>query len=94
MTLHELPEFKLLVKKKWSISLGLTCLMLIIYFGFILLIAFDKPFLARPVAKNLTIGLPLGMGVLIMAWILTGIYTFWANKYYDKRVNEVKNKIS
>jgi uncharacterized membrane protein (DUF485 family) len=94
MKLHDLPEFKRMVKKKWQVSLLLTFLMLIIYFGFILLIAFDKPFLAKPIGKNLTIGLPIGIGILIFAWLLTGVYTWWANKYYDKQVDELKKKMS
>lgn len=93
MKLHELPEFRKLVRQKWQISLLLTFLMLFIYFGFILLIAFDKPFLARPLGKNLTIGLPIGIGILVFAWLLTGVYTWWANKYYDRQVEQLKNKI-
>lgn len=93
MKVHDLPEFKSLVRRKWKVSLFLTFVMLVIYFGFILLIAFDKPFLARPIAPNITLGLPIGIGILIVAWILTGIYIFWANKNYDKQVDELKKKI-
>lgn len=82
-----------MVKLKWRVSLILTVAMLIIYFGFILLIAFNKSFLATPIGKNLTLGLPVGIGVLISAWILTGIYTFWANRYHDNRVSQIKNSI-
>ena len=90
----ELPEFKHLVRQKWIVSLILTFVMLIIYFGFILLIAFDKPFLAKPIGLNLTLGLPVGIGILILAWVLTGIYTLWANRSYDKHVDELKKKIT
>ncbi len=89
----ELPEFKSLVRQKWIVSLVLTLVMLIIYFGFILLIAFDKPFLAKPIGLNLTLGLPVGIGILVLAWLLTGIYIIWANRSYDKRVDELKKKI-
>jgi uncharacterized membrane protein (DUF485 family) len=94
MKLQELPEFKKMVRLKWRISIILTLLMLVIYFGFILLIAFNKPFLATLIGRNLTIGLPIGIGVLVSAWVLTGIYTFWANRYHDNRVNEIKKKIA
>ncbi len=90
MKLQALPEFRRLVRQKWSVSLVLTFLMLVIYFGFILLIAFDKPFLAKPIGGNLTLGLPIGFGILIVAWLLTGVYIWWANKFYDKRVDELK----
>jgi uncharacterized membrane protein (DUF485 family) len=92
MKLHELTEFKRMVRQKWIISLSLTFIMLFIYFGFVLLIAFNKPFLAKPIGQNLTLGLPVGIGILFSAWLLTGVYTWWANKYYDKQVNELKNK--
>ena len=81
-----------MVKQKWLISLLLTFIMLVIYFGFILLIAFDKPFLAKPIGQNLTLGLPVGIGILFSAWLLTGIYIWWANKFYDKQVDELKKK--
>jgi uncharacterized membrane protein (DUF485 family) len=94
MKLHELPEFRRLVRQKWRISLLLTFLMLFVYFGFILLIAFDKSFLAKSFGKNLTIGLPIGIGILIFAWLLTGIYTSWANRTYDTKVEELKKKVT
>jgi len=94
MKVQELPEFKKMVKIKWRVSIILTIAMLVIYFGFILLIAFNKPFLATPIGHNLTLGLPVGIGVLLSAWILTGIYTFWANRYHDRRISEIKKKIA
>jgi uncharacterized membrane protein (DUF485 family) len=92
MKIHESAEFNSLASRKWRMSGGLTLLMIVVYFGFILLIAFDKPFLAKPLGKNLTIGLPIGIGILIFAWLLTGIYTYWANRYYDRDVEQLKGK--
>lgn len=93
MNFNDFPQFKAVVKRKWKISLILTCIMLFVYFGFILLIAFDKPYLAKLIGKNITLGLPIGIGILIFAWILTGIYTYWANNFYDKQINELKKKM-
>jgi uncharacterized membrane protein (DUF485 family) len=93
MKLQELAEFKTLVKNKWRVSLLLTSIMLIIYFGFILLIAFDKPLLSTLIGPKITLGLPIGLGILVVAWLLTGIYILWANKKYDKHVDELKKKI-
>jgi uncharacterized membrane protein (DUF485 family) len=67
--------------------------MLVVYFGFILLIAFNKEFLATKIGEHLTIGLPIGIGVIIFAWLLTGIYIRWANSSYDKSVRELRNQI-
>ena len=93
MNFNDTPQFKAVVRNKWRISLLLTCIMLFVYFGFILLIAFNKPYLAKLIGKNITLGLPVGLGILVFAWILTGIYTYWANTKYDKKINELKNKM-
>ncbi len=93
---HEIlenEEFKSLAKQKNTISLILTILELFIYFGFISLIAFNKPFLASKLSGAITVGIPIGIGVIVLSWILTGIYVNWANKKYDPMVENVKNKI-
>ncbi len=93
---HEIledEEFKSLSKQKDAISLILTVLELFIYFGFISLIAFNKPFLASKLSGAITVGIPIGIGVIVLSWILTGIYVNWANKKYDPMVENVKNKI-
>lgn len=86
-------EFKTLATQKNLISLILTILELAIYFGFISLIAFNKPFLASKLSGSMTVGIPIGIGVIVLSWILTGIYVNWANKKYDRMVENVKNKI-
>jgi len=87
------PDFIELSTKKNSISITLTIIELIAYFGFISLIAFNKPFLAQDIAPNITIGIPIGIGVIVLSWLLTGIYVRWANSTYDDLVEKVKNKI-
>lgn len=93
---HEIlqdEEFKALAQQKNLISLILTILELVIYFGFISLIAFNKPFLASKLSGSMTVGIPVGISVIVLSWILTGIYVNWANKKYDRMVENVKNKI-
>jgi uncharacterized membrane protein (DUF485 family) len=86
-------KFKSLVKKRLRVSLSLTVIMLIVYFGFILTIAFNKEALAVKIGEHLTIGLPIGIGIIIFAWIITGLYTRWANQSYDKSVRELRNQV-
>lgn len=86
-------EFKALVRKRVSVSIVLTILMLAVYFGFILTIAFNKDFLATKIGDVITIGLPIGIGIILFAWILTGIYIRWANNSYDVSVRQLKKKI-
>jgi uncharacterized membrane protein (DUF485 family) len=89
----ESEKFKDLVKKRLRVSLSLTALILIVYFGFILTIAFYKELLAIKIGEYITLGLPVGIGIIIFAWLLTGVYTRWANRHYDKAVRELRNEI-
>ncbi|MFZ5427028.1 MAG: DUF485 domain-containing protein [Thermodesulfobacteriota bacterium] len=82
-------EFQGLVRKRWSVSLSLTALMLVIYFGFILLLAFNKSILAQKVGEHMTMGIPIGLGVILSACVLTGLYVSWANTSYDKTVKDI-----
>jgi len=85
----EKEKFRQLVRRKWIISLSLTALMLVIYFGFILVLAFDKDLLTARLGAGMTLGLLVGLGVILAAWVLTGIYVAWANTSYDRTVNEI-----
>lgn len=88
------PEFKKLVSKRWSVSLILTLIILVIYIGFLLVVAFNKELLALKISHSITWALPVGLGIILTAWLLTGIYVFWANNTYDDAVQEIKNKIT
>lgn len=88
----EAPEFHDLARRKNGISLGLTLAMLAIYFGFIFLIAFRKDLVGAKLSANVTWGIPLGVGVILAAWILTGIYVAWANRKYDPMVEALRKK--
>ncbi|ALI98191.1 DUF485 domain-containing protein [Rufibacter tibetensis] len=89
----ESPDFKQLVKKRWSVSLILTFTMLVVYFGFLLVVAFNKQVLATRIGEYTTLAIPIGLGIILFAWILTGIYVFWANNHYDTAVENLKKKI-
>ena len=77
----------------FSVSLTLTAVVLFVYFGFILTVAFYKDLLAYKIGEHLTIGLPIGIGIILFAWLLTGLYTYWANHSYDKSVREFRDQI-
>jgi uncharacterized membrane protein (DUF485 family) len=89
----ESAEFKKMVSQRWSVSLSLTALMLVVYLGFIFAVAFAKDFLATKIGLHINIGLVLGGGIIVFSWLLTGIYVCWANNRYDKTVQEIKKKI-
>lgn len=86
-------DFKKLSSQKNSISIILTILELIVYFGFIALIAYHKPFLSMKISGAITVGIPIAVSAIILSWILTGIYIRWANSKYDVMVKKVRDKI-
>ena len=85
------PELVALVKRKAALSRALTFLMFGSYFGFMGLLAFKPESLSARVGQA-TLGIPIGIGVIGLAWILTGIYVRWANGAYDSAVARLKNK--
>ena len=86
-------DFKSLSSQKNVISVVLTLLELVLYFGFSALIAFNKPFLASKLSGAISIGIPIAVGTIILSWVFTGIYIFWANNKYDVLVKKVREKI-
>jgi len=89
------PEFLKLMRLKNAVTVVLTLTELLLYFGFIALIAYDKPFLATKISPGspITIGIPIAVGVIFLSWVLTGIYVFWANNTYDPMVKRVKERL-
>ena len=81
-----------LAARRWRIALMLTAGMLAVYFGFILLIAFAKPVLATRVTGGLTVGILLGVVVIVSAWLLTWGYVHWANRHYDVALRELRGR--
>jgi uncharacterized membrane protein (DUF485 family) len=71
---------------RWRVALGLTGAMVVLYFGFILLVAYGRPLLALEVVPGLTLGILLGALVIVASWILTWVYVRWAATHYDPRV--------
>jgi uncharacterized membrane protein (DUF485 family) len=83
-------EFKSLVARRWTVSLVLLALLFVTYYGYILLIAASKEFVSQKVGDVTTLAIPLGVAVIIIAWVLTFIYVMWANRSYDPEVERLK----
>jgi uncharacterized membrane protein (DUF485 family) len=75
---------------RWRVALSLTVAMMAVYFGFILLVAFNKPLLGRVIAPGLSLGMLLGALVIVAAWVLTWVYVRWANTHYDSRLTGLR----
>ena len=83
-------ELEALAGSRWRVAAVLTAGTLIAYFGFILLVAFNKPLMGKQIAPGLSLGILLGALVIVSAWVLTGIYVFWANTRYDKALHQFR----
>lgn len=79
-----------LARRRWKVALTLTAAMVVMYFGFIALIAFDKPVLGHLLAPGLSLGVLLGALVIVVSWLLTWVYVRWANTRYDAELHRLK----
>jgi uncharacterized membrane protein (DUF485 family) len=79
-----------LAAAQWRLALRLTAAMMAIYFGFVLLVAWDKPLLGRQLVPGLSVGILLGALVIVAAWVLIGVYVRWANSHYDATVSRIR----
>ena len=89
----ESPAFKALVRKRWTVSLVLLTFLFVSYYGFILLVSTQKAFVSQKVGEVTTLAIPLGIGAIIIAWVLTAIYVGWANAKYDPEVERLKGQL-
>lgn len=88
------PEFQHLVRRRSRLAWMLSTLMVLIYFGFVLLIAFNKELLAESLAGGVTtVGIPVGLGVIVSAFVLTGIYVAVANSTYDDMLKRIIDRV-
>ena len=89
------PKYQELRKKRSSFGWLLTMLMMVVYYGYIALIAFNKEFLGQRMGEGVTtVGVPLGMGVIIFTIIITGIYVRRANDEFDRLTKEILQEVS
>ena len=89
------PNYILLISKRTKLSLKLTIAILIVYFAFILTIAFEPSLLSTPISADsvITIGIPIGIFVILFAFVLTGVYTYKANSEFDDLSKKIKANI-
>jgi uncharacterized membrane protein (DUF485 family) len=83
-------ELRELAGRRWRIALTLTGVMMATYFGFLFLVAYAKPLAGSLVSPGLSWGILLGALVIVVAWIVTGIYVSWANSKYDTELAKLR----
>jgi uncharacterized membrane protein (DUF485 family) len=88
------PKYRELKAKRSSFGWTLTALMMIVYYGFILLVAFNKPFLLQKLGSGvMTLGMPIGLGVIVFTIVITGIYVRRANSEFDDLTEDIKKAV-
>jgi uncharacterized membrane protein (DUF485 family) len=80
-----MTELRALAKSRWRVAIALSTVVVILYFGFILAVAFAKEAMAAEIVPGLSLGILLGALVIVGAWITTWIYTSWANTHFDAK---------
>jgi uncharacterized membrane protein (DUF485 family) len=84
------PKYQELKAKRSRFGWWLTLAMMLVYYGFILLVAFDKPFLATRLGAGVTtVGMPLGLAVIVFTVVITGLYVRRANSEYDALTDQI-----
>ena len=78
------PNYQKLKSTRSSFGWILTLAMMVVYYGFILLVAFNKPFLSQRLGDGVTtIGIPIGLGVIVFTIAITAYYVMRANDQFD-----------
>jgi uncharacterized membrane protein (DUF485 family) len=81
-----------IARRRWRLAGRLSLVVAVIYFGFILLIAFDKALLATLIAPGLSLGILLGALVIVASWCATLVYVRWANGPYDAALRKLREE--
>lgn len=83
-----------MLARRWRVSLVLTACLFALYYGYIILIAVNRPWLSERLGEGATTrGIPVGAAVIVGAWVLTAIYVVWANRAHDPEVDRLRRRL-
>lgn len=86
--------YRELVRKRSKLGWTLTTLVLLVYYGYVLIIAFDKDLLAVKMGPGvMTWGMPIGLFVIVFTVVITGLYVRHANSTYDELTDQIKREV-
>lgn len=85
------PKFQAIISKRNKFSVVMISLILVVYYGYIVLIAFGKALLATKISAGsvTSIGIPLGLGVILFTIVLTWVYVARANSEFDSEAEAI-----
>ena len=81
-----------LAAARFRIAVILTATMVLLYFGFVSLVAWNKPLLSKLVTRGLSLGILLGALVIVLSWVLTWVYVRWTNQHYDPELERLRGE--
>jgi uncharacterized membrane protein (DUF485 family) len=88
------PQYQELRARRTRLGWTLTWMMMVVYYGFILLVAFNKPFLSQRLGEGvMTMGIPIGFGVIVFTVVITAYYVNRANAEFDKLSDAVAKAV-
>ena len=89
------PKYQELIRKRTRFGWTLTIVMLVAYYGYVGLIAFDKAFLAQPIVEGgvMSLGIPVGFGLIVLTILLTAVYVVRANGEFDRLTREIREEV-
>ena len=88
------PKYQELKAKRTSFGWWLTLAMMVAYYGFILLVAFNKEFLSQRLGSGvMTVGIPIGFGVIVFTVVITAIYVKRANREFDELTADIAKAV-
>lgn len=82
--------FQALRTARRQLTIRLTLAMCAIYYGFILVVAFRPDLLAKKITAVISVGIPVSLGVIFSAVMLTGLYVWRANREFDPLAAEAR----
>ena len=83
------PNYQRLVSERKSLGWTLAIITLVMYYGYIAIVAFAPSLIAVPLFGSITVGIVLGVAIILASILLTGIYVMRANADYDELINAI-----
>ncbi len=89
------PKFHELVRKRSRLAIALSVIVLGAYYTFMMIVAFAPDMLRTPLSQgsNLTVGVPVGTAIIVISWLLTGLYSHFANGEFEALNNDVVREV-
>lgn len=91
---EDIQALRTLARRRWHMAISLSALMVAIYFGFVLLVAWNKDGLGTLLVPGLSVGIVLGALVIVLTWTVTWFYVRWANTHIDAEITRLNQSMN